>query len=139
MKKWLLAGLLVLASVVVLTGCSGSGSIPSLYSTASGKATFGFTYDGFKGRLQGTFRDGNVQLSFQGPDSSSLNSSCIDTYVTYRSTNPSSRGQTGTAYIYACDDGEGHYAGDNLYIRIDSGPFSGYENSGAVEGNIQVK
>ena len=151
MKKRMLVGLLVLAAIAVLSGCSGGGWIPGggyftntsgatfHGATQSGKATFGFTYDGYKGRFQGTYRDGDVQIAFTGPSYSAPSPSCIASSFDYRSTNPFWRG-TGTGQIYACDAGEpGFSSGDTLDISINSGPFNGYSNSGTVQGNIQVK
>lgn len=57
----------------------------------------------------------------------------------YRSTNPSEPG-TGTAIICVQDNGEGHNVIDKdlAAILVSDGPFTGYQNSGKVSGNVQA-
>jgi hypothetical protein len=60
--------------------------------------------------------------------------------VLYRSTNPFTVGAPGIADVCVRDFGEGEGAEhpDLLDIYVTDGPFEGYENKGAVQGNIQA-
>lgn len=57
--------------------------------------------------------------------------------VSYRSTNPSFAGN-GQALVCVSDNGEGSNASgsDAAFIQVLTGPFAGYTNFGAVQGNI---
>ena len=59
-------------------------------------------------------------------------------YVNYRSTNPKTPGE-GLTTVYVKDNGEGYNASgsDQMAISVLSGPFSGYEQEGVIQGNIK--
>jgi hypothetical protein len=143
MRKWATVAATI-GAVAILSGCSAGGWIPSAQrqasapsgqaATQSGKATFGMTYDGNKGRFQGTYRDGSVQMGFNGYSSAGL--SCAATsLVQYRSTNPQIPG-SGQVYVGFCDNGS---SGDNLSVEVISGPYNGYFNAGEVQGSVTAK
>ena len=137
MGKALIAGMAILASLAV-AGCKYTGG--GTFDGNSGKANFGFTYDSSKGKLAGTLHDGDVRFSFTGPPAQTGEGvGCVRFNGTYTSTNPRARG-TGTLQVEVCDGGEGAGSSpDLLYVKITSGPFSGYEYSGPAitGGNIQ--
>ena len=157
MRKHLSAKRALMVAPVVLvalamSGCAsqftGGGWIPS--STGGTNANFGFTYKVTNtstgaGQLSGSYADRDasgtpvVKFSFDGAASPASGGpdSCIDTLFNYRSTNPARPG-TGQGELTACDNGQSGgpqpNSLDNVSISISSGPYSGYYNSGDLQG-----
>jgi len=73
-----------------------------------------------------------VPVGFCAPDASNLG---VD--IVYVSTNPKNPGE-GVAVACVHDGGEGgSSSGDLFAVRVLTGPFTGYVNSGQIKGNMQ--
>lgn len=146
-------------STASLIKVTGGGWLPSA-SGLPGKATFGFNATHcaagvFSGQFN--YHDKHAPAPFQ-PGGVKMNGSvvgarlCVGTScqsssgcpggsaeveVHYRSTNPRFAGE-GRALACVDDNGEGSKApADTGRVKVTSGPFAGYVNEGAVQGNIQ--
>ena len=58
--------------------------------------------------------------------------------VNYKSTNTTYPG-TGTAAVCAIDNGQGHKSHDVMLIAVSGGPYDGYSNFGALQGNVSAQ
>jgi len=160
--------LLVVPFTLLAAGCTatGGGSIPSQLLT--GKATFGFTIDvgdttTGTGTWSGSYHDpqgvtdaGVVDVAFKGTGKAHpcntdplcvklappTKGGCIASEAAYQSQNPKIPG-SGTVFWFVCDmdaDGQPDVDGtDTLFVQVDSGPYTGYTNSGNVQGNITTR
>lgn len=158
--RWIRAVGLLIGMALLLTGCTkanGGGWIVS--ATGSGKATFGFngkckdtTLDGkpaaaISGQVQ--YKDAPAGVYFHGTINSTVQgSTCAevsddfdapgssDFFGAYR---PQPSGDSGTFLLTVTDNGEPGINGDGIAIQLVDGLYSGYSNSGPIQGgNIQV-
>lgn len=157
---------LVVVPLALLTAActaTGGGSIPSQLGPTTGKATFGFTINADTGTWSGSYHDpqgitdaGPADVAFKGTGKTHPCSTdprcvklapptkggCIATEAPYQSQNQTIPG-TGTVFWFVCDmdaDGQPDVDGtDTLLVLVESGPYSGYENSGDVQGNITTR
>jgi len=144
----------VLASLFTLSGCkvTGGGWIGTAEPECDGKANFGFVamldddestprFIEFKGKLN--FNDKCAGVKLNGDVKFAITPGGEEWNLlggTYRSTNPNNKGD-GFWIVMVKDMGEGINEigdGDEIRIRILSGPFAGYTNQGYVQGNIQA-
>jgi len=147
-RNYFILTVLFIGAALLLSGClepakyTGGGTLNSAECDGY-KANFGFVFDGCGcesiAEARGKFNyidmaawDGGVKMNGEIYDI--LPNNVV--WVSYRSTNPRARGE-GIAVVTFSDLGEGN--GDHGYLTVDvtSGPFSGYENQGLIEGNIQ--
>jgi len=153
---------------VALSGCSqqpgkvtGGGWIPSSSGVADDKANFGFNADSCDGSVHGHFNYHDKEATAFQPGGVKMNGPVIESglcsaipdpnsppcvcaegeyevEVAYRSTNPRFPG-TGTAIACVKDNGEGLGTTDTAgVLAVTTGPYTGYSNSGPVQGNIQA-
>jgi hypothetical protein len=132
-------GLTAIALGVAGCKATGGGFIPS--AVGADAAHFGFVMQTNKGDnvVHGTYRDGYVQLRFDGGSVSMNLNPCATWTVDYVSTSADNPG-SGTAQVVICDNGKaGPTNDDSLSIQIQSGPYAGYSNSGTLAGgNLQI-
>jgi hypothetical protein len=131
---------------------TGGGTIPS-QGDQNQRAEFEFVYkvenSNGSGKAKGFYHDvyaviGQtpvpLRFKFDGALSSQpAGSNCIDGILNYISQEKRFPG-SGTVRVEACDNGEpsGPSNGDTLTLTVQSGPYSGYSNSGTVKGNFQA-
>lgn len=157
----------LLPLAVLLAGCTatGGGSIPSNDPTA--KATFGFSFDAPldapTSTFSGSYHDpqgvvsllGVVDVAFKGTGqlhkctpsdplcatAPPAKGGCIAGEPSYQSQNPAIPGG-GTVFLFLCDLDGGGVTGDgtdSIFLQVETGPYTGYTNSGNPSGNITVK
>ena len=160
-RRWLRLGLL--PALLLASGCqaTGMGWIPSAL-VPTDKATFGFVFDGTTSTLSGSYHDpqgtttmfGVVDVAFKGTgvmrpckagDPACVNAppakgGCLLGELQYDSQNPKIPG-SGFFFLLVCDaDGNGPSVnGDFVLLTVDTGPYTGYRNTGNPQGNITVK
>lgn len=132
---------------------TGGGTMPS-QGNSNQRASFEFVYkvqnSNGTGKAKGTYHDkyavigGNpvpLRFKFDGILSSQSGgpNNCIDGVLGYISQDKGFPG-SGSVRVQACDNGEpsGPSNGDTLTITVQSGPYTGYTNSGTVKGNFQA-
>jgi hypothetical protein len=142
---------LVAVAALLLGACkvTGGGWIQS--ATGAKKATFGFnwqttfneTTNETRATARGSWSDGDVKFKIDrgivftftdGQDGCAFG---FGHYVSQSKADPGD----GELTICLCDYGEpGATNGDTISIQVTSGPYSGYTNSGELQGgNLQVK
>ncbi|MDH5630861.1 MAG: hypothetical protein OEY96_11980, partial [Gammaproteobacteria bacterium] len=140
---------------------TGGGTIAS--AAGEGKANFGFNGDSCSGQVTGKFNfhdkdfgaeTGGVKMngtvkatdhcvaSGTGTKLNTMCSQCANGYLItldYKSTNPKKKGN-GSAMACVKDNGQGMKAtsSDSIWVKVTSGPYSGYNNNGNVQGNIKA-
>lgn len=154
------ARVFVAAASVVIAGCAGKVTGGGSLIGTAGHGSFGVTADSCgkttKGQFEYVDHDSVVKLHGDvvgaGQCVAGLTTCDCQALVPgfglgfadyeidseYRSTNPQ---VPGGGHVIACvsDNGEGSKAtgADNASIHVVSGPFTGYNNIGYVQGNIQ--
>lgn len=139
---------------------TGGGTIVS--ASGNGKANFGFNGDSCSGEVKGKFNfhdkyysadKGGVKMNGTvtgtdhcvavgaGTQYSGECLQCANGYIVkldYKSTNPDSPG-AGQAIACVIDNGQGMKAtsSDSIWVKVSSGPYSGYYSNGNVQGNIK--
>jgi hypothetical protein len=145
------AAWLVLSAILLATACqaTGAGWIPSALDPSE-KATFGFVYEGTTQTFSGSYHDRGCALTFcdvtikgtgilrtvPPPAGMNVKGGCLGGEPTYESRDPARPG-VGLLTLVACDGG-GAGETDLIAIIVTTGPYAGYQNSGAPSGNITV-
>jgi hypothetical protein len=156
-NRWFARLALLPLVAIAVAGCAtkftGGGTILSTDGTH--QANFGFTYKvtdtstgagdmhgAYQDLFASGFRNGGVQLKFDGLLSSALNPETgrgmdgIEGTANYISQNPNYPG-SGTVEVSACDSCEP--GPDFININVTSGPYSGYSDNGDLTGgNLQA-
>ena len=163
-SHFLLAKAMFLVAVVGVSGCApgkvtGGGWIPSTSGDPRDKANFGFNaaqceegvirgrFDYHDHNAAGFAAAGGVKMNGPvtettglcgGPPCACAAGSYVIT-VDYDSTNPNFPGN-GVAVVCVADNGAGINAtsADMGSLRVATGPYMGYANSGPVQGNIRA-
>jgi hypothetical protein len=131
--------LLPVVGLLGVAGCKASGGGYIQSATGADAAHFGFTFQQTRhgNVVHGSYHDGYVKFRVDGGGGSGPGS-CGSATLNYVSTSPDYPG-TGQVEVNVCDNGEGTIDGDTLSVNVISGPYSGYQDSGTVQGgNIQV-
>jgi hypothetical protein len=160
-------GVLVALTIVVLAGCkaSGGGYIPTAEPGAEGKATFAFNgkctntplENGevaavTKGQLQYYDRALDVKIhakledfliitgsSTPCEDADTFQDENVDEFFGTYWVSGGPKEAEGGVDLAVLDAGEPGINGDQVFISLDGGRYSGYSNFGTVQGgNVQV-
>jgi hypothetical protein len=157
-RYWLVFGAV---AMVLASGCQATGMGWIQSADLVHKATFGFVFDGSTSTLSGSYHDPNgriaglpVDVAFKGTGvvrpckageptcakgPANAKGGCLLGVPSYTSQNPDIPGG-GMFSLLVCDlDGTGGAGADFILISVDSGPYTGYSNSGTPSGNITVR
>jgi hypothetical protein len=160
-RRWLLLGLL--PALLLASGCQATGMGWIRSNDGVDKATFGFVLDGTTSTLSGSYHDPHgtletgqiVEVAFKGSGvvrpckaadpacvkAPPAKGGCLAGEPQYESQNPKIPG-SGMFFLLICDlDGNGasmEGGGDVVLVTVDTGPYTGYRNTGNPQGNITV-
>jgi hypothetical protein len=156
LRRVIYTGVLVALTIVVLAGCKASGGGYITSATGEGKATFAFngkctdTTDEFgnpiadvEGQLQYNDHPADVKIHADLGNQDFVGF-CEDfdpfaAFVGEYRVSGGPKEAEGLVLLEVLDAGEPGINGDQVAILLDGGRYSGYSNSGTIQGgNVQV-